>query len=299
MKTIIYVLISFLFIFIFLPSCGGDLTSAQEVIKLQVLSIKSDKPEVHPGDTVISKVLIGKPENDATEYHSVWFLCDPKSDGSSGTAFAECMNPKAGNLIGLPTIDKDEYSIKVPDDVLSINNLKSKYMYVLYILCESDMETCQNAMTSSEGSKEMGFSSDIFKLTLKRIRVISPETEITNHNPQIEGIYLNNELVNTDSITLDNNDNVFKVKISQDSYDKKTNPDGELINETIATAWKSNSGKFDYYYTNQEKEESLDDLDENPFTTPKDKTDAYKIYIIATDTRGGIDWKVLNVVSSK
>jgi len=296
MKNIIY--ISILFLFILIPSCGPDLTSAQEVIKLQVISIKSDKPELHPGDTVKSEVLIGRPEGDTKEYHTVWLLCDPKSDGASGTSFATCMNPQTSNLVGTPGIDTTEYTSIIPEDILSAKGLESKYMYILFIMCEADFETCTSSMTPSEDTEMNSnpFSSDIFKLTLKRIRVVSKETEIMNVNPKIEGIYLNEELISSDTITVNDND-VFKVKIDKESYDKKTNPDGDLIDETIATAWKSNKGKFDFYLTNQEKDEELKDLDENPFSTPKEIGDGYKLYIVATDARGGVDWKVLNVVA--
>ena len=294
MKNIIY--ISLLFLFIFLPSCGPDLTSAQEVIKLQVLNIKSDKPELHPGDTVKSEVLIAKPEGNTEEYHTVWLLCDPKSDGASGTSFATCMNPQNSNLIGAPSINTTEYSAKIPEDVLSKKNLESKYMYVLFVMCKADLETCTKSMSPDENTdmNSNPFSSGVFNLTLKRIRVVSKDTEIRNNNPKIEGIYLNDKLIDSDSIKL-SDDDVFKVKIDKSSYDKKTDPNGELIDETIATAWKSNKGKFEFYLTNQEKDEDLDDLDENPFSTPDEIGDGYKLYIIATDARGGADWRILKV----
>jgi hypothetical protein len=297
MKNLIYIA-SILLVIILLPSCGPELTGPTEVIKLEVLSVKLDKPQVHPGDTINAEVLVGAPENYNKEYHQVWLLCDPKSDGSSSMSFYACMNPSEANIVGFPKIDGDNFNFKVPEDTLSAYGLTNKYMYLLFILCESDLDSCTSAMTPEEGSSNP-FSSGLLKLTLKRINVVSPETEITNHNPIIKNIYLNDVAITSDSISLSGSDNVFKVEIDNDSFDKKTDPDGNLIDETIATAWKSNSGKFDFYYSNQEKGEVLEDFDENSFSVPKDTSSNYKIYIIATDTRGGIDWKVINVTPSK
>lgn len=297
MKKIILFL-TILLVAAVLPSCGPSLTSPQEVIKLEVLSVKTDKPQAHPGDVVQADILIGMPEDYTGEYHTVGLLCDPKSSGSSSLAFATCMNPEESNFVGTPALDSESFSVTVPEDTLSAYGLENKYLYLMFIVCEADGDTCFNSMNSGEGNP---FENDIFKLTLKRINVIPSTEEITNGNPVIEKIFVDDEEINPEEpLSLEQAEKGkkfgFKVQISSDSFDKKTDPDGELIDETVSTAWKSNSGLFDYYYTNQEKDETLDDFDENPFEIPSE-AESFKIYVIATDSKGGIDWKVLSVNS--
>ena len=295
MKYYIYSTI-FIIIASVLFSCSYDLTLPQEVKKLEVLAVKTDKPEVHPGDIVNAEVLIGKPENNQEEYHTMWILCNPNNDGRESTAFSACMDPKMSDLIGNVSVDSDIFTVKIPEDILNKGDYKTKYLYILHILCKADEDTCISEADSTK-SDENPFKKGIYHLTLKRIKVVDNDIEIKNiHNPKIKAVYLNDEEIDfTSEISLKNDeDNTFKVEIDSDSFDKMINNKGEEVYETVSVAWKSNAGEFSYYYTNQSKDETLSDFDENPFDTP-DGEHSYKIYLIATDSLGGIDWKIIKV----
>jgi len=298
MKYIIILLL----VFILLPSCGKDTKSkANKVNKLEIIAVKADKPQAHAGEDIIVKSLVGAPEEYNDEFHTIWLLCSPDDD----SGFQSCMGEDG--IIGLPVIDKDEFHFTVPSDILS-QGLEKKKLYVLFTICESDMQTCQDAITDKGGD---GLKSDIFKLSYKTVEVIKDEFPITNHNPEIKSIYYNGVELTSDDITLkarksddadDDNmdDNVFMAEVTSDSFDEIELPDGEKDFERITFAWKSTLGEIKYYYTDQKHDEKVDDLDENPFNTAlTSEVDNYKIYVIALDTNGGIDWKILNVTSEE
>ena len=271
-------------------SCGGDnMSKANKVNKLEVLAIKTDKPQAHPGDDITAKALIGEPLNYDDEYHSVWLLCIPE-----GNDFKSCFN--SDSIDGIPVIDSNEFQFQVPSDILT-DNIKRKRIYVLYTLCKSDFQTC-----SEEIQKENGMENKIFKFSYKTVEIISNDSKITNHNPEIEKIYLNNKEIN-EQITLpsrknknDTYKNIFKASVSKNSFDKYKNAKGKETSERITFIWKSTAGETKYYYTDQtDKDEFCDD---NPFTAPyKTETENYKLYIIAIDNKGGIDWKVIDITS--
>lgn len=287
-------------LFILLPSCGEDTKSkANKVNKLEVLAIKVDKPQAHAGDAIIANSLVGHPEDYNNEFHTIWLLCNP----SEGSGFESCMSEDG--IIGLPTIDNEEFHFTVPADVLS-QGLKKKKLYILFTICEADMQKCQDAITNKEGN---GLESDLFRFSYKTVEIIQDNMPITNHNPKIKSIYLNGEELSSNDIVLkarDNdkknneNENIFKAEVTSDSFDEIKTPKGEKDFEKITFVWKSTLGKIKYYYTAQKHGENFDNLDENPFETALNSdVDNYKIYIIAIDNHGGIDWKILNVTNEK
>ena len=275
------------------------MSKANKVNKLEVLAIKTDKPQAHAGEQITATSLVGHPEGYNKEFHTIWLLCNPSDD----TGFKSCMSEDG--IVGLPSIDNDEFHFTVPEDTLS-QGFDSKKLYILFTVCESDMQTCQNTMTDKNGE---GLKSSIFKFSYKTVEVIKDDMPITNHNPEIKTIYLNGEELTSDDISLkarDNDDqnneddNIFKAEVTSGSFDEIKTPKGEKDYETVVFAWKSTLGDIKYYYTDQKQYEKTDDLDENPFNTAlKSEVDNYKIYIIAIDNHGGVDWKILNVTNEK
>ncbi len=287
-------------LFILLPSCGEDTKSkANKVNKLEVLAIKVDKPQAHPGDVIIANSLVGHPEDYSNEFHTIWFLCNP----SDNSGFKSCMSEDG--IIGLPTIDNNEFHFTVPADVLS-QGAKNKKLYILFTICEADMQKCQDTMMNEAGN---GLESDLFRFSYKTVEIVQDSMPIMNHNPKIKSIYLNGEELTSSDISLkarendkenNKNDNIFKAEVTSDSFDEIKTPKGEKDFESIVLVWKSTLGDIKYYYTDQKHDEKLSDLDENPFNTAlKSEVDTYHIYIIAIDNRGGVDWKVLNITNEK
>jgi hypothetical protein len=284
--------------FIFLPSCGEDTkTNAKKVNKLEILAIKVDKPQAHAGENIIAESLVGYPELYNNEFHTIWFLCNP----TGGTGIQSCMSEEG--VIGLPAIDNDKFNFTVPTDILSSQNLESKKLYAIFIICEADIDKCQSSLMSENSNQ---FDSDIFKISYKTVEIIKDDSPIVNHNPKIKSIYLNGTELTSSNIALkasnkDNrDDNIFKAEVTSDSFDEIKTPKGEKDYETIAFAWKSTLGDITYYYTDQKYNETIDDLDENPFQTASNtENETYHLYIIAIDSRGGIDWKILNITNEK
>jgi hypothetical protein len=290
---------------VFLPACGGEkLTGPTQVYKLQVLSIKADKPEVHPGDEVTVSALIGIPMDYDKEYTRAWVACDPKSSvGQAG--LLECMKNSKENFIQF-SVD-DTIKFKVPDDTLVSYGLKKKDLYITLVLCKASADLCFNLMSDPDNKEGFdGLDRDIFSFAYKRVSVISKEQEITNFNPEIEKIYLNDIELTSNNLTLKGRDtisednsknNIFKVSVTNDSFNKFKNAKGELINENVTIAFRSTAGEFQKYLTDPKENDDLSMLDEVKYKSAVGDNTEYKIYIVAMDQRGGADWKVLTVTN--
>ncbi len=283
-KKILLPLLLFIAIIVH-PSCNDDMSGPSFIDKLKLLAIKLDKPQVHPGDEVKASILLAKPQDYSEEFHSVILLCDPGAESGSGNSFFNCMNPNKENIISTPIIDKEEIDIEVPSDTLSKYDLKEKYLYLIYILCESDINTC---MVNASSRKNENDST--LKVSLKRIHVVNNDMEITNNNPIIKNVYLNNQIINGDTLVFDTKELDFIVEIDKSSFDKKS--DGKY--EDMVVTWYSSRGEFDLFYTNEEFKDDFNSLDINEFNT-KDSTGDYQLYIVASDKRGGFDWRVINI----
>lgn len=289
MKIILFTLIAFLII-----SCGPEMTGPTEINKLRVLSVKADKPEAYPGNTINVESLIVAPTDYTKEYHKVWMVCDPQEDGQSQSGLQACMSMNMDLFIGLPVIDSDVFTFTIPVDSLSAFDFESKILYVVLILCEDTMENCM----PSGGNTN--FDMDKYKITLKRVKVVKEDITVLNTNPEFDKIYLNDVEVTGDTITLPANTkaskNIFKASVKTSSFEQKENPEGKMVDERITFSWTSTEGEFEYFFTDQLKEEVLKDFDENGFKTPKEGGE-YKLYVYVNDDRGGANFKVFNVTS--
>jgi len=290
-------IIIFLLVLIILPSCGSDDKSkANKVNKLEILAIKVNKPQAYAGDEITAEALVGHPEGYDKEYSKIWLSCVGNKES--------CL--VGDGITGLPSINSDTFKFKIPENIIPEGE-ESQSVFFLFILCESDIETCQNEMMSEDGE---GLNNKFLKVSYKTVEVIRDDSPIVNHNPKIKSIYLNGTELTSDNITLkadkddkDNrDDNIFTAEVTSSSFDEVENlKDKDKVDyESIVFAWKSTLGDIEHYYTDQEHDETIDDLDENPFRTAKDsESDTYKIYVIALDYRGGTDWRILNVTSEK
>ncbi|MBN2693135.1 hypothetical protein JXR93_00610 [bacterium] len=268
--------------------CGPEMTSPVEVNKLRVLGIKADKPWASPGEEVTLTTLITAPEDYTGEYHNVWLVCDPEAvDGSNGS-FLSCMNFEGGGIIGQPGFESDTHTFRIPEDSLTAFGQEEKLLYVVLILCEDTMENCTNLAMGSGG-----VDPSSFLISFKRVKVVQADAE-KNSNPVLSDIYMNDTKLESDTLQALTEDVDFKAAVTQDSFEKQLNYDDQEVDERITFSWVSTKGSIDYFYTNQKRDETLEEFDENSFSPPKDGG-SYKIYIIAQDDRGGMDWRVLTV----
>ncbi len=269
-------------------SCGPEMTSPVEVNKLRVLGIKADKPWVSPGEEVTLTSLITAPEDYNGEYHPVWLVCDPEAvDGGNGS-FLSCMNFEGGGLIGTPGLDTESHKFRVPEDSLTAFGKEEKLLYIVLILCEDTMDNCINLAMNSTG-----FDPEKFLISLKRVKVVSSEIE-KNSNPILADIYMDDVKIEGSTISKLTGKVRFKASVLDSAFEKELDYNNEEVDEKITFSWISTKGSIEYFYTNQKRGETLADFDENSFTPPKDDG-SYKIYIIAQDNRGGMDWKTLTV----
>jgi len=287
-KTIILMIL-----LILIPACGSDDKSrADKVNKLEMLAIKVDKPQAHPGDVIEAEALVGHPEDFSDEFHTIWLLCNPKGDSGMESCMSE------DGISAAPVIDNNKFSFTIPSDVLDSNIPKPKDMYIIHIICKDTAENCMKNMDNGTGD---GLDNS-FKISYKTVNVINSNSPIVNHNPTIKSIYLNGTELTSNDITLkaESDNNVFKAEVTADSFDEIKDAKGNPDHETIVFAWKSTLGSIEYYYTDQKHDETIDDLDDNKFEAAKaSENDTYNIYIIALDTKGGVDWKILNITNEE
>jgi len=285
----IFKTMALMILLIILSGCENDEKStADKVNKLEILAIKVDKPQAHPGDAIEAEALVGHPEDFNDEFHTIWLLCNPKGDSGMESCMSE------GGITTLPVIDEDKFNFTIPTDILDSSTPESKNMYIIHIICKNTAEKCMKNMDEGTGD---GLDNS-FKISYKTVNVINSDSPIVNHNPIIKSIYLNGTKLSSNNITLEaeSENNTFKAEVTADSFDEIKDAKGNPDHETIVFAWKSTLGSIEYYYTDQKHDEAFDDLDDNDFEAAKaSENDTYKIYIIALDTKGGIDWKVLNV----
>lgn len=286
--SLIFIIISFLTLNCSKYESFNDIT---QIKSLEILGIQADKPDAHTNQLIKTKILVAEPTNYNKEYHKIWLLCDPKNNGETETGLVACMSSDINKYIELISSDTDEFSFKINKSSLEDYNLKAKYVYVIAGVCEATLDECKAKLENL--SKETLFGKNsILKLSFKRIRIVSDEYTISNTNPKIKDIFIDNENIkNKENITLINQtSHLLKAVIDESSFY------GSIGNkEFMKISWKTNFGKLSKYetvqfYSDDNIETNQLIIDDN-FKTSTNK----KIYIIATNLRGGIFWKVINI----
>ena len=286
LKIILFTLLSVII------SCNEvqDITPVSKVNKPEVLVVKSDKPESYTESEINAEMLIGEPVDFKEEYHKIWVLCDPGNHGETESGLSACMYDLKEH-ISIITMDVDKFTFRMQKSTFEDYNLESKYVYVIAGICKSNLETCQNIIKNID--KEILLkNNDIFKFAFKRVRIVADNYTITNKNPVIEKVFINERDVSSENSIIINGDdkNIIKVKLSDDSF-YGTLGDSEFI----PVYYKTNFGHFSksqtYQFYGDYNIESTELIIDDDFNTKTNK----KIYILVFNLRGGTTWKVINV----
>lgn len=279
-------IILFLTIFTFF-SCGEDLTPAYKIEEIRVLAVKADSPEVYPKEAVNFSLLLGQPE-EFPEYHQIWLLCDPGVFGESQMGAVVCSeNISQENIIDISAIDSENFQITVPEDTLTKDNLKSKYLYAIHALCIDSKDECNKMLELNE------IPWDRLKISIKRIRIIENDVQKSNKNPVLESVYLDGEdFFGLDTLKLSAGKSILKAMAADSSFEQKETADGKKIDEKITFYWYSSKGEFENgNISNQIKGNRIEDLKETKFNLKEDEKGSFNLYLIVQDDRGGADWK--------
>ncbi len=292
MKTF-YKLLIFVIISLLTFSCSeyeifNDIT---QVKNIEILGIQADRPDAHTMELITTQMLVAEPVNYNREYHKVWLLCDPQNHGETESGLVACMSSDIKDYIQIISDDTDTFSFKINKTSLEDYNLKAKYVYVIGGICEATLDECKNKLENV--SKEVLFGEDsIFKVSFKRIRIVSDEYTISNTNPIIKDVFIDGENIGqNDNLTLsEDTEHNLKAIIDDSSFYGSIGED-----EFMKISWKTNFGRFSKYetvqfYSNNDIESVNLTIDDN-FKSLSNK----KVYIIATNLRGGIAWKIINI----
>ncbi len=292
MKIILNLLILVTMSFIIL-NCSeyetfNDIT---QIKSLEILGIQADKPDAYVNQLIKTKMLVAEPINYSKEYHKIWLLCDPQNHGETETGLIACMSSDINKYIEIISSNIDTFSFKINKTSLENYNLKAKYIYVIGGICEAKLDKCKNELKNI--SKETLFGKNsVFKISFKRIRIISDEYSISNTNPVIKDIFVDGKNIGqNNNLTLsDKPEHSLRAVLDENSFYGSIGD-----KEFMKISWKTNFGKFSRYetvqfYSNNDIE-NVNLIPDNNFKNISGK----QLYIVATNLRGGITWKVINI----
>lgn len=277
-----------LFLIFIVWGCQPSMTGPTEVKEIRVMGIKMDHPEVNEGDSVTIESLISIPYNkqDAT-YTEGWIVCDPKGKDGINT----CQKFSEENLYFGPVLNQNSFSFNIGANTV-MDGEEDHLLYVIHFVCEDTLETCTEMVTGGGN-----FDISKVKTALKRLKVIPTGETAANHNPMLQNIYLDGAAITGNALTLKKDHSYqFKAMIDPSNIEKEPHPEFGEVDELITFSWATNLGSIEFRYTNQERGEVLDDLDDNELETPKEALNGpFQLYVTVFDGRGGVDWRVFDI----
>jgi hypothetical protein len=280
-----------------LMGCGEELKPETLVTSLRVLSIVSEPPEIHPGQSTALSILELDPSRPGGVTTVIWVGCDPDPFGLGRSACNDTSAllmptsfttfPPGVKVLGIGP--KSTYSTAATlfdpltaDDPIRQNGVVGQILAVVigdYVDPTSTDAQLKDLFTKIEHQE----IASVYALT----RISVTERMAMNQNPHLDGVTADGTALPTGGTLQVEAGQQVRLHVTggdRETYSLIT-PDGTLTNtESLVGAWYSSAGRFD------QARFDLDTGSDTVFTAPG-SPDIPEDPV--PDKRGGTVWLVL------
>jgi hypothetical protein len=247
--------------------CGPSFPPVSIVSQLRVLAVRSDPPEIRPGDSTTLTMEYADPKGGGREVSIAWAHCTPPG---LVTDILSCKDPH--NLV--PLGSGPSITVTAPADYLATDphgSSDKRFYYVVFVV--------------SAGTEQVtGF---------KEISVTS-QSRALNQNPILNSV---NVVAGVGSGMLDGGMPIHEVSVGgavslhadfdPASHEQYTNTDGQTVTEVLGFSWFATDGTWDSSRTF--------DVADNTWTAPL-APQTVQFWVVLRDDRDGTDWKTFTLV---
>lgn len=234
--------------------CDPGLSERWALEELRILGIRSEPPEVAPGDSIALDSLVVDPLGEGRPVQQVWAVCTP--DPARGVP--SCGEPERTVPLGIGT----SATFTVPGDALDGLSEEDALLGIdLYVFL------------AAQGDGIDGGPAEDSEAAIKRVRVSTDP--VKNRNPRLAWFAPAEAVVEGRRTLLQ----AVATDDSQEEYLGAFGPDEEVLR----FSWYATAGELERGVTLGEGEPSVSDIEwraERPAT----------LHVVLRDDRGGIDW---------